>query len=254
MDGDIRVDKVVNKLIVEFEKAKLAYHQGKDGPYFLEGKYTLAQFKRFQDIVETSWKPAYFESSGAVALFGDPSYLHGHLSGSLIGSLICQLNLHIVKAPLSGVDEIDAAIRDSSPQYADKYSLLIDHIVSPTVRLAPHPSPSQNIPYPSKNQDIVDGAAGVVYKEHDMFFEIPAEHTETGRPVIALAFEGAVKNESLKVLQWELTRARASGVVVSFGIKINVSETILLKVLVLSSYQLIFNLHSTLNIWDTTLS
>jgi hypothetical protein len=213
MDGDAEIDEKVDHALYEFGIAKTSYYRGDDGPYFLHGEYSLAVFERLQEVVESNWCLAYFDNEHTICLFGDPSYLHGHLTSLVYNSLVAALNDYMIYAPESGVRAIDRS-------NVNKCNAFLQFAFAPTISLPLHPDPAQNVPSPFQ----VMSADGTIRQEPDLVGTIPRQYTSSGEPVIAFLFQSAYRNETLKILGWELCRARAARAVVSAGIKIHVSE------------------------------
>ncbi|KAJ7202664.1 hypothetical protein GGX14DRAFT_399432 [Mycena pura] len=63
-----------------FESASQQYWAGLEGPYVLDGDWTLETYEAFATTLETRWQPAYQDRR--IMLFGDPNTVHESLIGS----------------------------------------------------------------------------------------------------------------------------------------------------------------------------
>jgi hypothetical protein len=207
----------VDHALKAFEAAKGEYERGENGPFELQGSYSLAEYERLLDVTETRWRLAYWLNDGTIFFYGDPSFPHEAMGSYLFADLNSELQDYLQEGPPSGDQEADSDIAKG------KTAFLIFAAPSPKNRLDPDPDPFQHIRHPGKGY-IRAKKDGPLMKEPDYYIALHDTSTLSQEPVPIVVFEGAYKNETIEELVFEILRWREAGAAISIGIKANVGS------------------------------
>jgi hypothetical protein len=214
MASSLPIDPAVDKMLDAFDRAKELYYRGQPGPYRLDGTYTLAEFEQFSTLMESTGQLSFSDDDGVVFLWGDPSFPHEGMSSYLVALLGIALREHVRTAPASGVVVVDEGTM-----------LPLVILRSPRIILRRTANHAQRVQHPAGTNN------GIIRKEPDMYAVLGEFLSSTGRDIPVIAFEGAVHNETIQTLLWEVVRHREAGQVagsphfVALGVKAQVSSS-----------------------------
>jgi hypothetical protein len=210
------------EVVKGLDKAKAKYQRGEEGPFEMQGSYTLQEYQDVAELTSTEttpWQPEYSEDDGMISIYGDPAPIHAMLVLFVTAAIWNALLDHLVRAPASDVAALDDPDREAalrallsgngdtsgmvglSPMQGDQ------HTIYPGYRIS-----SQN---PPKND-------GIIYKMPDALFQIERYFTLSGNPELLCFFEAAYRNETTPVLVWEALRSWEAGTPVTIAASINV--------------------------------
>jgi hypothetical protein len=188
------VDAVVDTMLYAFDRAKNLYYHGQPGPYRVGHRYTFAEFERFSTLVESKWRLSFSDDDGTIFLWGDPSFPHEGMSAYLIHHLLRALEEHLQTAPESDIRSID-----------ERRRLPADVLGSPRIHLLRDANGEEQVEHPGGTHN------GGIEKEPDMYAVLLGFLASRGIDIPILAFEGAVHNENIQTLLWEILRHQEAG-------------------------------------------
>jgi hypothetical protein len=176
---------------------KELFYEGAEGPYVLEGTYSLPVFERLARESETSWKLSYCENSHQISLYGDSSFAHETLHYFIQQLLFYDLMFFIgaSEAPRTGLAILDSA------RSSRKCDVMLWPMGATTRVLVPSSEEHRQTLHPTDS-----ARDGTIHKAADQLMTVSPVVSATGREMDLIAIEVAFQNEGIATVAWEAQR------------------------------------------------